>query len=91
MLTVERELPVKQHFEVIAQAAQDEELVFASDSESEAINFAVDYHHRCPGHTVSVLEERYDPQDRLFKSRRIWRRAGSRSESRGSQRLWSRA
>jgi hypothetical protein len=75
MLTVERPLLTKEHLEVLAQSAQDESLVFASDNESEAINFAVEYHHRCPGQTVSVLEERFDPADRLFKSRRVWRRA----------------
>lgn len=70
------------HFEVTAHLAQGDTLVFATGNEKEAIGFAINYAYRHPAHAVSVHEERYDPSDRLFKSRRVWFRAPAYEPSR---------
>lgn len=62
------------NFEVVVQSGSDEALVFTSDSEQESIGFATNYAHRHRTVTVMVVEDRFDPKDRLFKRRRVWSR-----------------
>ena len=62
------------NFEVTTRSEYDETLIFTADSEEEAVVFAIKYAHRHPAEAVKVVEEHYDPNDRLFKTRRIWAR-----------------
>jgi hypothetical protein len=73
-------------FEVMTRSAYDEALVFSSADEDEAVAFAINYFHDHPGQNVAVVEERYDPNDRLFKTRRVWSRSGANAGTRGGQR-----
>jgi hypothetical protein len=87
MSAIRRQLALQRHFEVTAHRPQGDALVFVSASEPEAIGFAINYAFRHPADAVSVCEERYDPDDRLFKTRRVWFRAASYRKPRGRQKV----
>lgn len=74
-------------YEVIAHRTQGDEVVFASSDEAEAVSFAIDYASRHPIHAVRVNEEYYDPNDQLFKSRRVWFRSPNQPVPAARQRV----
>lgn len=67
------------NFEVTARSGYDETLIFTADCEEEAVVFAMKYAHRHPAEAVKVIEERFDPKDCLFKTRRVWAKPAARA------------